>query len=272
MKTIALLTDFGADSFYVGAMKAVLAARASGAVVVDVTHGIAPQQILQAGFVLDRVFDWFAPGTVFVVVVDPGVGTSRRALVLEFGGRTVVAPDNGVAWEVVARHTIIRPINIDKTTLAPYRAHAPMGGTFHGRDVFAPAAAALASGVEASALGTVADAMEQPESFPAVIRGDGVVRGAGRFVDAFGNILSNIAASDLTAVFGERFRDAASVRVEGRDVGRLRDVYAGGERGRLMAVLNSWDLVEVASNRGRAVDAFAVAPVESIRFEVTASP
>jgi len=268
MRTIALLTDFGADSFYVGTMKAVIAAAAPDVPVVDVTHGIAPQAVLQASFVLDRVFDWFAPDTVFVVVVDPGVGTNRRALVVEVGGRTLVGPDNGVLWEVIARYVTLRPFVIDESALAPYRSHAPMGRTFHGRDVFAPAAAALASGVDAAALGTSPAGFVVPDNLPVVQRDEDRVRGSGRYVDAFGNVLSNISVSDLAAVFGDDFRDTTTVRVAGRDVGRLHDVYSDGEPGGLMAVLNGWNLVEAAANQGRAVDAFPAAAVESIEFEV----
>jgi hypothetical protein len=268
MKTFALLTDFGTDSFYVGAIKGVLAGAAPQVPIVDVTHGIAPHAVAQAGFVLDRVFGWFPPGTVFVVVVDPGVGSDRRGVIVDVDGRTIVGPDNGVAWEAVVRRANARYVVIDDSTIGPRRARARVGSTFHGRDVFAPAAAALALGADATTLGAPTDRIEAPGAFPRLERGDGFIRGRGRFVDAFGNVLSDVSGADLVAVFGERFRDAATVSVAGREVGPIHDFYESRPPDELMAVLDSWDLVEVAANRGRAVDAFAAVPVESLVFEV----
>jgi S-adenosylmethionine hydrolase len=269
MRTIAQLTDFGADSFYVGALRAVLNAAAPGAPTVDVTHGITPHAVAQASFVLDRVLDWFAPGTVFLAVVDPGVGGERRNLIVETGGRFIVGPDNGLVGEVVARHGLSRAVAIDENRLSRYRAAGPMGRTFLGRDVFAPAAAAVALGVDPSDLGDPAEELAVPSLLPELVVGEGHIRGAGRFADGFGNILSNISVADVDSAFPDRAE--VDVTIASRRAGRLRGRYDGAPRGELIAVVNSWDLVEVAMNQGRAIDVFAGAAVESLVIDLAAA-
>lgn len=271
MRTIALLTDFGADSFYVGAMRAVLAACGPAVPVVDVTHGIAPHAVGQAGFVLDRVFDWFPPETVFVTVVDPGVGGSRRNLVVATGGRFVVGPDNGIAGEVVARAGLERAVVIEDHRVARYRRHDPIGHTFHGRDVFAPAGAAVAMGADAGELGHDVDTIEPPSGLPPVEVGDGFVRGAGRYVDTFGNIVSNISVRDIAGAFHTRGHREIVAGIEGRGVGPLYEYYSQAPAGTLMAVVNSWNLVEISANRTRASDVFSCERVEDLSIELRAA-
>jgi S-adenosylmethionine hydrolase len=266
MTTVALLTDFGIDSFYVGVMKSVLASAAPGATVIDITHAVEPQAVAQASFVLDCVFDWFAPGTVFVAVVDPGVGSSRRALVVDVGGRRIVGPDNGISAEVVSRHGTARAVVIDPAAVRSDRVHDAVGRTFAGRDVFAPAAAALARGAAPASLGTPADGIEPLGLHFEVETGEGWVRGTGRFVDPFGNVLTNVTADRLDAVFGGRGGVVASV--DGRDVGPLHEFYAERSPGTLMAVVDSWGLVEIAVNQGRAIDALGGAAPESLSIEL----
>jgi len=132
---IAIITDFGYRDFYAGILKAVIARAAPSVRIVDVTHGIVNHAILEAGFVLERVFKYFPEGTVFLAVVDPGVGGSRRNLVFEAGGRFVVAPDNGLISDLAARVEIERCGEILEREIAPYRRHEPSGGTFLGRDI-----------------------------------------------------------------------------------------------------------------------------------------
>jgi S-adenosylmethionine hydrolase len=143
---IALLTDFGLSDPYVAQIKAVLASRAPSALVLDVSHGVAPFNLIQAGFFLAASAPHFPAGTVFVTVVDPGVGSERRIVLLEAGGQLFLAPDNGLLGLVLERPGERRAF--DLTPAAP-----PGVTTFHGRDVFAPLAAALAHGASPDSLG-----------------------------------------------------------------------------------------------------------------------
>ena len=143
-RIVAVVSDFGDDSFYVGVMKAVVLAAAPDCRVVDLTHSIPPHAVDQASFIIDTVFNFFPSGSVFLSVVDPGVGGPRNNLVVEADGRYVVGPDHGIATDVAARAERVSPYLIDDEKIGPYRLAAPVGRTFLGRDVFAPAAAALA--------------------------------------------------------------------------------------------------------------------------------
>jgi hypothetical protein len=251
-------------------MRAVLGAGAPGAPVVDVSHGIEPQAVDQASFVLDCVFNWFPPETIFVAVVDPGVGTDRADLVVETGGRFIVGPDNGIAGDVLARHGITRAVVVEEGAVSRYRASQPVGRTFLGRDVFAPAAAALAEGVDMTTLGAPARGVAPCPWLPDVVAGEGCVRGRARFVDTFGNILTNIATADLESAFPGLYPGELDVTIEGRPAGRLRGAYGEVPEGTLTAVVNSWNRVEVSINQGRAIDAFPRTPPDALSVELRA--
>jgi len=139
---LTLLTDFGTADHYVAAMKGVALGRAPDLTLVDITHEVPPQDVARAGFVLAEAAPWFPPGTVHVVVVDPGVGTDRRALVARVAKQWVVAPDNAVIARLVARHGLDGCWSLD----APQLGLPQRSSTFHGRDLFAPAGALLAAG------------------------------------------------------------------------------------------------------------------------------
>lgn len=256
MKTIALLTDFGADSFYTGVMRAVLAGRAPGALVLDVTHAVTPHAVDEAAFVLDCVFDWFEPGTVFVVVVDPGVGGERRNIAVEAGGRFVVAPDNGVVGDIIGRVGMTHAVEIDEARILRYRTREAMGRTFLGRDVFAPAGAALSQALSLAELGDGAGDLETAAWLPDVDVAPGGIRARARLVDTFGNIMTGITRDHLGTAFPGVADERIEAVVDGHRLGPLRRQYAGAPSGRLVAVVNSWNRVEVSIDQGRAADAF----------------
>ena len=177
---ITLLTDFGTSDSYVAEVKAVLLSRALGAALVDVTHQIPPGDVRAGQYVLARVWHRFPEGTVHLVVVDPGVGTSRRALAAEAAGHYFVAPDNGV----------LSPLPADARF---FELPVPPGAapSFHGRDLFAPAAAELATGTALAHLGSpIADPYRVP--LPAPHFDGTAVRGEVIYVDRFGTLISNI--------------------------------------------------------------------------------
>ncbi len=234
---VTLLTDFGTADGYVAEMKGVLLSHAPELALVDVTHDVPPQDVESGRLALARYWRRFPPGTVHLAVVDPGVGSVRGALAVASEGRFLVGPDNGVLSPALlarAARAVRLPI---PSRVAP---------TFHGRDVFAPAAAALATGAALDALG-------DPEPEPVVRRtpearrlADGSIEGVVIAVDRFGNAITNL----LTPGAGE-------VLVEDR-VLPLRRVYADVAPGTALALVGSNGLIEIAVRDGSAADRLAL--------------
>ncbi len=229
---ITLLTDFGTADSYVAEMKGVLLTRTPGATLIDVTHEIPPGDVLVAQYVLGRTWHRFPLHTVHVAVVDPGVGTARRALALQAHGHAFVGPDNGVLTPV-----------LDGAAVVALREPAAAAPTFHGRDVFAPAAAALAAGVELATLGaSVSDAVRRLPPPPAR-RGETLV-GTVLVVDHFGTLVTSIP---VTAV-----PPGATVHVHGHDAGPMRRTFADVASGTLLALAGSGGALEIAVRDGSA--------------------
>jgi S-adenosyl-L-methionine hydrolase (adenosine-forming) len=236
---ITMLTDFGTADGYVAAMKGVIAALAPAALIDDAAHDIVPGDVHAAAWALAGYWRRYPPATVHIVVVDPGVGGPRRALAIEADGRFLVGPDNGalsrVLSQVTAPHVVVIEHDVSSGSVAP---------TFHGRDVFAPAAAHLAVGRPIGDLGRdIADPvmLVQPQ---ATARG-GHVHGEVVHVDRFGNLITNIDAN-LAA-------GAARVVILGSSC-RLLRTYADVEPGALVAVIGSQNLLEIAIRDGSAAD------------------
>lgn len=235
---VALLSDFGITDPFVGIMKGVILAGCPDASLVDLTHGVPPQNVRVGAFWLERSHRWFPDGTVFVAVVDPGVGTDRRGLIVEAHGKTFVAPDNGLIGRVASGGSGTR-VELD------WRAAGlpPPGRTFHGRDVFAPIAGMLASGLrKPSELGTPAgDVVVLPEA--RTIRTGDAIEGEVIGMDHFGNAMTNIDAADVAP--------GAVVHVCDKVVS-LEGTYADVAAGELVAVVNSFGMVEIARRDGNA--------------------
>jgi len=238
---IALLSDFGTTDGYAGIMHGVILRINPTAVVVDVCHDIPPQDVHAAAFVLSTVYPYFAEDTVHVVVVDPGVGSERRALGVRTLRGTFVAPDNGVLSYVLREPAL----EVVQLTDARYWL-SPLGSTFHGRDVFAPVAAHLSQGVPLSEMG---DIIQDPIHFPiaeALVRDDGSISGQVLHVDRFGNLITNIQPELL--VVGQSLR----VHIAGREVDGLATAYAQVADGQLLALYGSSGYLEVAVRNGNA--------------------
>jgi S-adenosylmethionine hydrolase len=268
-RIVAVISDFGGDGFYIGVMKGALYHAAPACRIVDVTHSLDPQAISQGSFVLDTVFDFFPPQTVFLAVVDPGVGGGRRSIVVETGDRYYVGPDNGLLTELLARMGGVMTFEIDEEKLGPFRARTPVGRTFLGRDVFAPAAGALAAGVDTGEIASAADEAMAVVDVPSVTVRAGAVAAGGRYVDPFGNILTGITRGHLRAAFGDAAPEGVVATVDGQPLGAICDFYAQGEIGSLMAVVNSWDRVEISVRENRAIDRVPGRAVEDISIELT---
>jgi S-adenosyl-L-methionine hydrolase (adenosine-forming) len=236
---ITLLTDFGTADGYVGELKGVLATRAPNASIIDITHDIPPQDVERGRLALARVWRRFPEGTVHLAVVDPGVGSSRAAIAVASAGRYLVGPDNGLlspALLSTGAHIIELPI--------PANASA----TFHGRDVFAPAAAALARGERLDALGIAArDPIVRRTPEPMRL-GNGSLEGEIILIDRFGNAVTNIIGLH-----------GGIVDVGARSI-PVRHTYAEAARGDAVAVVGSTGFVEIAVRDGDASRTLDLSP------------
>jgi hypothetical protein len=248
---ITLLTDYGTADSYVAEIKGVLVSQAPRATIVDVTHDVAPGDLRAASYVLARTWRRFPAGTVHVVVVDPGVGTSRRALAAEAEGHFFVAPDNGVLAPLPAGARFVE--------LVPPAHAAP---TFHGRDLFAPAAAQLSNGTALPHLGlAVTDPVRPARAVP---RRDGAGWvGEVVYVDRFGTLVSDLPANAVGP--------DARVRAGERDVGPLRRTFGDVERGQPLAFAGSGGTVEIAVREGSAARLLGLAVGAAVRV-TSASP
>lgn len=241
---IALLTDFGTRDHYVGAMKAVMLGICPDVTLVDITHDVPPHDVLAGALELAACYREFPSGTVFVVVVDPGVGSSRRGMVVDLGEYRVVAPDNGVLTGVFARTPPKRLVDL---TERKYQRPI-LSRTFEGRDRFAPAAAWLARGVPVIAFGrTITD--HQVLSLPVAVASSDSVHGEIVRVDRFGNLISNIDRE----LFERATRDRrVDVTIGAQHVPRVVGTYAEAPAGELCALFGSTNHLEVALNGGSA--------------------
>jgi len=247
--TITITTDFGTGDGYVGAMKGVIRSIAPGVILEDITHQITPGSVDEAAFVLENFHACFPAGTVHLVVVDPGVGSSRRPLAAVSGGRYYVGPDNGVfeiAFAADENFSCYELINQD------YR-RKPVSRTFHGRDIFAPAAAYLAAGLSPDKLGRPVDNPVRLKAASAPARtGDASLSGQVVHVDRFGNLVTDIRERDLELVS----QDKSSIRVSccGVEIRGVSDYYAQAEKGKLLAVIGSSGRLEIALREGSAAE------------------
>lgn len=255
MGVIAVITDYGTQDYYVGALKGVILQIAPDATIVDVTHAITPQDIAQAAFVLWQSWTWFPRETVFLAIVDPGVGTDRRIIVGKYAGRYVVAPDNGLVT-FIHQEMAVEALHVveNEQYFLPVRS-----ATFHGRDVLAPVAAHISQGVPAEALGPSVDQVNLlPIALGAEIRSDGVY-GAVLYTDRFGTLVTNIGREQLAAM--GRPSEGLEVEVDGVSVGPVRTTFADVSAGVVVALIGGSGLLEVAVNQGSAVERFGAVQV-----------
>ena len=245
-RIITLTTDFGQADGYVGTMKGVILGIAPGTTIVDLSHEIAPQDIAAGAFVLARAYPYFPPATIHVAVIDPGVGSTRRPILLSTPRGLFVGPDNGLFSPVLAAEDAVETYHLDR----PERWLPVVSTTFQGRDIFAPVAAHLAQGVPPAALGTpVPPAGLVRLLAPAPTVAGGEVRGQILYIDRFGNAITNIPAA-LLAGLGP----AATLVVTagGQEISGVQTTYAAGAPGALLALVGSAGLLEIAVRDGHA--------------------
>lgn len=246
---ITLTTDFGQADGYVGTMRGVILSICPQATLVDISHELCPQAVQQAAYVLSTTVPYFPPGTVHLVVVDPGVGSQRRPIVVKTERAAYVAPDNGVLTLAIGQD----PAHLAVRLTHPRYRLSRVSATFHGRDVFAPAAAHLASGVEPQEMGGVIPLAElvtlpslQPQSQP-----DGSWQAQVLHVDRFGNLVTTMQLSGSREQ-GKNADPQWLVDVGGEQIVGLKRTFADVEPGDLLAYVGSSGYLEIAVREGSA--------------------
>jgi len=263
---IALLTDFSWQNWYLGVMKGVILGINPAVRIVDLCHDVSSQDVREGSFVLANSYRFFPPGTIFLCVVDPGVGGDRSNLVVKAGKQFFVGPDNGILSSIFEHGAVekVYEVKPGKYTL-PLR-----GSTFLGRDVFAPIAAHLSLGVDPAAMGRELDSVLIVPALRPFVNRKGEISGRAVYVDAFGNIITNIDESFMTHVLGAGFSaDEVLVRIGTRRARGLKRYYEQGRQGKLMALMNSWGYLELAVNRGSAFELLGLTEKKSLEVFVT---
>ncbi|MGA7753194.1 MAG: SAM-dependent chlorinase/fluorinase [Candidatus Sulfotelmatobacter sp.] len=244
---VTLTTDFGTNDHFVGAVKGVILDIVPEAAIVDITHAIQAFDVLDGAIAISQTYSYFPTGTVHMVVVDPGVGTTRRPIIASSDGYHFVAPDNGVLSMVYAKE---ERIHVRHVTSEHY-FRQPVSNTFHGRDVFAPIAAYLAKLVDSHKFG---DEIEDyvkfaaPKPKPA---GDNRLRAVVLKVDRFGNLITNVTPQDAPSLFGANPAPFKIV-VGSKEITDIRSAYAEGAPGEVFGIIGSMGYLEIVANRAAA--------------------
>ena len=246
---ITLTTDFGLQDEYVGVIKGVMAGLAPQARIIDLCHTIRPQDIRQGAFILQAAAAYFPRDTIHLAIVDPGVGTDRRLLAVRAMGQFFLGPDNGILTPFLHDQLFEKAIAID----CPRLYLAPLSATFHGRDILAPVAAALANGASLSSLGSQALKEKLTKLASPTLQIDrihGNIAGSVIHIDHFGNLTTNIHQRDLAGLTA----DPASIQIfhKQQQVTGLASAYASGPSGQILALIGSRGYLELAVAKGNA--------------------
>ena len=245
---ITLTTDFGSNDHFVGTMKGVILDIVPDAQIVDICHAVQAFDVLDGALTISQAYSYFPTRTVHLVVVDPGVGTARRPIIASCDKYHFVAPDNGVLSLVYARE---ERMHVRHITSNHYFLQ-PISNTFHARDIFSPVAAYLAKEVDTLKFG---DEVEDYTRFNAPkpkVSEQNSLRGVVLKVDRFGNLITNITPQDAPALFGAQAKGFKIV-VGSREITEMHSAYSEGEPGEVFGILGSMGFLEIAANRGAAV-------------------
>lgn len=258
MPLLTLTTDFGLSDHYTGTMKGVILSRCPDAAIIDISHEIPAFSVYAAAYTIDQAARFFPSGTVHVIVVDPGVGTERKAIVAEAGGQTFVAPDNGVLTMVLNRSEGSVVHEIANSALFVH----PVSNTFHGRDIFAPVAAAIASGrTQPVGAGPRLQQVQMlPDIEPEQIDAD-VWKGMILSVDHFGNVITNFPSAEFE---GKHF----TLRLGDASISGLFRSFGHAPEGELFAYFGSSGFIELGINQASAADALAIQPEADIELSL----
>ena len=242
---ITLTTDYGTNDHLVGTLKGVILKINPDVTIVDITHEVAPYDVLDVALAIAWAYCYFPARTIHVVIVDPGVGTERRPLLVSGETQYFVAPDNGVLSLVYEQETAL----LVRHATAEHYFLQPVSKTFHGRDIFAPVAGWLSKGWQSASMGEeISDykrfALPKPKA------ADGVTQGTVLRMDHFGNLITNFRPDDMPD--GALKSGTLKMQVNGKEVKRLVETFAQGEPGEPVALVGSSGFIEIAVNKGNA--------------------
>jgi S-adenosylmethionine hydrolase len=261
---ITLTTDFGSKDPFVGIMKGVIVSINPSVKIIDITHNISPQSILEAAYTLEMSYASFPHKTIHVAVVDPGVGSARRPLIVATDYHYFVGPDNGVFSHVYRMAESLTVIHVT----AEHYFLPGRSATFHGRDIFAPVAAWLSKGIDIERFGDpVSDyiILQEPEL---IMSSNNVVEGEVVYIDRFGNLMTNIPAKKINVSGSGEPRDRSKVTVRDRDVPMKRYYSEAGDK-ELCSLINSFGYLELFVNGGNASSDFGINVGEKVKVVLT---
>jgi S-adenosyl-L-methionine hydrolase (adenosine-forming) len=250
---ITLTTDYGTNDHLVGTLKGVILKINPEVTIVDITHNVAPFDLLDGALAIGSAYSYFPPKTIHVVVVDPGVGTDRRPLLVSAENQYFVAPDNGVLSVIYERDQNV----LVRHATAEHYYLQPISKTFHGRDIFAPVAAWLSKGWQPGSMGEPIEDFKRfalPRPKPA----EGTLKGIVMRVDSFGNLVTNFRAEDMPETSTENGAATISMQIGNQRVSRLVSTFAQGNAGEPIAYVGSSGYVEIAINKGNASRTLAI--------------
>ncbi len=254
-RTFTLITDFGLRDYFVASMKGVILTINPGASFVDISHLIPPQDIRSGAFTLSQAYPYFPLGTIHLAIVDPGVGTARKAVLAAAGGYYFVAPDNGILSYVLASEDGAEVYEITED----HYFRKPVCPTFHGRDIFAPVAAWVSRDIPLRQFGSL---LNNPVKFeiPTLKRvRDSLIQATVLAVDHFGNLVTNLRAEDLP-VFCDAEAHTCKILAAQREISSFRTTFGEGSPGELMVIPGSTGYLEIVKRDGSAANTLSLAP------------
>jgi len=257
---ITLTTDFGFKDPFVGIMKGVILNINPSANIVDITHNITPQNIMEASVTIGMGFNYFPHRTIHVVVVDPGVGSVRKPIIVLTDYYCFVGPDNGVFSQIYSlQHEILMVIHITSD-----HYFTKKGSTFHGKEIFAPVAAWLSRGIEVMKFGTlITDYVNTPIPSPTMPEKN-VVEGEVIYIDRFGNAITNINTQQIENLYKNNPQGMLKVIGKGKEM-PMKNHYSDAEDKRLYSLINSFSCLELFVYKGSASSDFGIAIGEKVR-------
>ena len=266
MSIITLLTDFGVEDEYVGVMKGVILSINPSVSIVDISHQIRPQNLVQAAFIVQSTYQYFPAGTIHVVVVDPGVGGERDIFALKTEGHIFVVPNNGVLTLLLEQED---PVSVTRINNSDYYLK-PVSHTFHGRDIFAPVAAHMSRGIDLKQLGPPADPdkifhLSIPRPY---ISQNGELLGEIVAVDHFGNLITNIKTDMIKHFCPEKSQYKVLIGVGNSQIAGISTSYDRVDPKMPLAIINSRGYLEIAVNKGHAKEYFSANIGDSVSLRL----
>ena len=262
---IGLLTDFGISDTYVGSMKAAIYQVAPKATIVDICHHISPQNVLEAAFVLRTVMHDYPAGMIFVAVVDPEVGTARKALLMTAGDYYFIGPDNGIFSYPYTEETVGDVISLENENFF----RRPTSATFHGRDIFGPCAGLLSQGTEPIAFGPLLK--DKPKllqiPYPVYDEADRTLTGQVMRSDRFGNLITNIHRSDVEQIGWDKQTNDKVIEIVDWTI-PVTSQYAHDKEDPLCALWGSANFLEIAARQASAYEILDIMPAEPAKLRV----